>query len=134
MSIKNYIYIGGVVMLASMHLTFAEVSDYSGSLRLKYEYQHLVIQNVDIFVDKKTEKEMKNTIKNYSFCFADDIDESVIEYKNKKFISQNNNLNNIEKLNVLIDNSGEENNTNNNIINKQKIRKYVIKKIVPFLN
>ncbi len=113
-------------MLVLMQSVLADVLDYSGSLRLKYEYQHVVINDVSIFLAEDINNPESNMDKNIEFCFAEDITENIIKKKKEEF-----------KFNIL------NKNLNSSIVNKKNIKKYISrekiknyleKKIVPLIN
>ena len=88
---------GCCVTFLFLQTGYASTKDYSGSLRLKYEYQHFVIKNIDIFIDEENSansqnSENKTNMSNsdIEFCFAEDIEKNVIQEKQDKFIIQNN--------------------------------------------
>ncbi len=119
-----------MVLLCLGSSVSAEVHEYSGSMRLKYEYQHYVIDNVNIFLsdDEKHETQEEGDT---SFCFADDIEEADIIAKKKKFAAHDIFFGE-ENMN------GEEMQSDTTIsikrIDKKKIKNYVEENIVPFLN
>jgi len=135
---------GCCVTFLFLQTGYASTADYSGSLRLKYEYQHFVIKNIDIFIDEENSKNNENKVNSdIEFCFAEDIEKNVIKEKQDKFIIQNNLLQSIEKENIIknIENNSESNDSdnsnkkkNNKIINKQKIKQYITENILPFVN
>jgi len=114
---------------------YTSADNYSGSLRLKYEYQHLVIKNIDLFLDETNRENISNS--DMEFCFAEDVEENIMKEKQYEFIIQNNLLNNVEKEKIIKNTENindRSENKYNKIINKQKIKKYLIENIVPFVN
>ena len=109
---------GCCVTFLFLQTGYASTADYSGSLRLKYEYQHFVIKNIDIFIDEENSENSENetNISNsdIEFCFAEDIEKNVIQEKQDKFIIQNNLLQSIEKDSIIknIENNSDSNNSN----------------------
>ncbi len=143
MNIKKIIIIGSLLLSGFVQTVFAKVENYSGSLRLKYEYQHLVINDISIFVDRKQNKTENNTLvndsinKDFGFCFSEDLDETVIDDKKQKFKNQDTVLENFENTKEDKDDTNIEKKiekTEIQIINKEKIKHYVVENVVPFLN